>query len=178
MAGRRIVGKPSGGSGSQPHRGLWRTLILAVIPLIVAAVFVTFFDSPPRLDVLSGVPAQPPKPIWGYVIDEYSSSPIMSATVKSGNLTVESDADGEYNIGVLPKGTSVSFAAPGYEPVTTSVDGGINLSVALRPRTFAGKLIDVATLKAVAGATVFYNGAMLTPTLTGTFHLEDVPASF
>ncbi|MDO8671945.1 MAG: putative glycoside hydrolase, partial [Dehalococcoidia bacterium] len=32
--------------------------------------------------------------------------------------------------------------------------------------------------KAVAGATVFYNGAMLTPTLTGTFHLEDVPASF
>ncbi|MBI2865165.1 MAG: carboxypeptidase-like regulatory domain-containing protein [Chloroflexi bacterium] len=155
-----------------------RAIILAATPLVVAAAFVFVLDSSSQTDGVTGVLAPPPKPVWGYVTDEYSSSPIMSATVRSGDLAVETDADGEYVIGVLPKGATLSFTAFGYEPVTGSLQSGINMSVALRPRTFTGRVLDAATTKPVAGATLFYNGTMMTTTVTGTFHLEDVPRDF
>lgn len=178
MAGRTTANRSSRGLTPQRGRGPLRTLMVAATPLVIAAIILLVVDTAPLSDGVGGVLTLPPKPVWGYVTDEYTGSPIVGATVSAGELNVETDADGEYAIGVLPKGTILSFAAAGYEPVAMAVAGEHNISVALRPRNFSGRLVDAVTGKAVEGAALHYNGTVMTTTISGTFQLNDVPKSF
>lgn len=123
-----------------------------------------------------------PSVLRGTVKDTYSGQGLPGVTVKAGDATATTGADGAYELKNVSEGAQVSFSIDGYDEVQESLPQATSLDVSLRPNVISGTVVDSADGKPLARATV-----IASPTITGTavaytrtddqgkYKLEDVP---
>ncbi len=125
-----------------------------------------------------------PNVLRGAVTDQYTGEPVASATVKAGDTTASTDAQGNFELEVDPEGTTVAIAAEGYAGVTETLRDLAPLEVALRPDVLKGSLADGETGKPIKNATVIATetitgtavaGTRIDNSADGTFSLDGIP---
>ncbi|MBV9787552.1 MAG: carboxypeptidase regulatory-like domain-containing protein [Chloroflexi bacterium] len=123
-----------------------------------------------------------PSVLRGTVKDTYSGQGLAGVTVKAGDATATTGADGTYELKNVSEGTQVSFSMNGYDEVQESLPQATSLDASLRPNVISGTVVDSADGTPLAQAMV-----IASPTITGTavattrtddkgnYKLEDVP---
>lgn len=125
-----------------------------------------------------------PNVLRGVISDSYTNQPIAGAEVAIGELKATTGADGVYTLSDVPEKATVSISAPGYAKLDQPIDRAIALDAVLRPDTLKGVLIDAASKRPIANATVIAtlnlesSDVALTRidnSLDGAFILEGIP---
>ncbi len=105
-----------------------------------------------------------PNVLSGHVTDRFSGKPVPGAAVKVGKVHATTDADGRYKLKDLAEGEkTVEISADGYALLSEEIGRTTGLDSVLRPDTLRGRLVEKATGKPIANATV-----IATATLPGT----------
>lgn len=115
-----------------------------------------------------------PNTVSGVVTESYTGKPVGGATVRSGEQTVTTGADGRYTLSNVPESFALSVSAAGHEAVTQDVARTTSVDVALRPNVLSGVVTDRYTGKPVAGATVRAGSGQVTTGADGTYRIENV----
>ncbi len=110
------------------------------------------------------------------VTDQYTNAPLSNVTVSIGEQSAQTDAQGQVVFRALSAGGSLGAQAPGYESVQLSYNGEAGLTLALRPNTLDGTVLDATTKKPIAQALILYNGKMIETDARGAYHLDAAPA--
>ncbi len=125
-----------------------------------------------------------PNAISGVVRDRVSNSPIAGATVKAGEITASTDAEGRYRLAGVPADATVEIVADGYSALTQPVEQTATIDAALRPDTLKGTLVNKTTGEPVLNAMILASPAENVPAVTstriisqtdGVFQLEGLP---
>lgn len=122
----------------------------------------TSFDATLRPTILSGV-----------LLDKYSQKPISGITVKSGDSTATTDADGRYTLRDVAPDQEIIFVSTDYTTQTLKTPASTTLDITLRPSTVRGTAIDADTGKPLSKGTIIamlkpFDGADETRPFTGT----------
>ncbi|MEI7645123.1 MAG: putative glycoside hydrolase [Chloroflexales bacterium] len=112
---------------------------------------------------LAACAASPP-PLTGTVKDAYTGVPISAASVRVGETTVTTDANGVFEASRWRRTDTLAVTAPDYEPVALPLQSQpqvaqsntltITLDTSLRPNILRGVVNDVLTGKPLAGASL------------------------
>lgn len=131
--------------------------------------------------------------LTGTITDAYTGEPVPQASVTIGNLTLTTDARGEFSTPRWRRSDILAVSAPSYEPLSLPLESRpelgatdaltLTLATALRPNTLAGTVTDEYSGTPLAGAevTASFN---LTNTLTaatdatGRYSLDGLPEQF
>lgn len=133
----------------------------------------TSFDATLRPNVLSGV-----------ITDSYTGKPISGATVKAGDVSAASDAEGRYRIEGVPEDVTLQISAEGYAALSQPVEQTTALDAKLRPDVLRGALVDSASGAPIKNATVIATAtasssdvafARIDNSADGQFALEGIP---
>ena len=125
-----------------------------------------------------------PNVLRGTITDSYTGKPIAGATVKAGDRSATTDAQGRYRLDALPESVTLEISAEGYATLTRPIEKTTTLDERLRPDVLTGTLVDATTGAPIKNATV-----IATPTLQssdvaftridnspdGRFTLEGIP---
>lgn len=141
-------------------------LVLPILGFLLTAAFQNGSDDSSRVD--------------GVVRDAYTGLPISGAQISAAGESSTSNVEGEFR---LPdrNATAISVSRENYEPAEVSVEASDDpLSVALRPNTLTGTVVNQRTGNPVAGATVVATGeggAMVSAVTNsnGEYVLTNVP---
>ena len=113
-------------------------LFLGLIGLVSAAAILAILGG--RLPVNSRVPPSlSPTPsvtlasVSGQILEAPAGAPIAGALVRSGERETLSDAEGRFDLGSLPIGTSLTVKAPGFRKATLTVSGQGPREIRLNP---------------------------------------------
>jgi hypothetical protein len=149
----------------------WRACVaLFAVPLLLVAATIAYQRSatPPVLAV--------------ELTDRFTGLPIAGARVETAFGVVVSDESGTSSLNAADPPLRVEIQADGYEPVVAEIDpaGANRWSVALRPVSLIGTLLDEQTKRPVIGARVMALGAdgsgpEATSGADGTYRLDGVP---
>lgn len=95
----------------------------------------------------------------GRVLDAETGEPLAGATVRVGEKEMVAGAQGSFTVAGLDRLRPLHVEAPGYQPASAIVPGGIatwqaTFTVALEPVVLAGTVRDKGTQAPIAGATV------------------------
>ena len=112
-------------------------------PLSESLARTTTFDAAIRPNVLTG-----------QVTDRFSGAPVAGATVRAGEASAETDAEGRYRLVGVPEQATVTVDAEGYAELTQPVERVPTLDAGLRPDVLKGTLVDATTGEPVPNATV------------------------
>ncbi|MFO7169510.1 MAG: putative glycoside hydrolase [Chloroflexota bacterium] len=112
-------------------------------PLSESLARTTTFDAAIRPNVLTG-----------QVTDRFSGAPVAGATVRAGEASAETDAEGRYRLVGVPEQATVTVDAEGYAELTQPVERVTTLDAVLRPDVLKGTLVDATTGEPVPNATV------------------------
>jgi hypothetical protein len=115
------------------------------------------------------------------VVSATTGAVVQGATVKVGNATATTDAEGEFTLQNLPVGgVTITTSAPGFDSRSESVSlaSGMNThDVVLTPiptATLSG-IVSSSAGGAIAGATVTVGSATATSGADGRFELQNLP---
>ena len=134
----------------------------------------------PTPPIPTPTPTPAPATIGGQVLDSQTLRPIVAATVavSPGGNSALTDVNGNFSIGVNPGSYMVTAGAPSYnnasQPVTVAVGQKATIDFRLVSvaafGSLTGKVIDNATQRPIAGATVTLSDGMIRTTdLNGNF---------
>jgi protocatechuate 3,4-dioxygenase beta subunit len=121
----------------------------------------TAFDAKLRSNVVTGV-----------ITDKETGKPIAGVTVKAGNVSATTGADGKYRLeGVAPNAT-VEVSSAGYSAASKPLGQETTFDAALQSNVLSGMVKDQYTGAAIAGATVKAGAATATTGADGRYRLE------
>jgi protocatechuate 3,4-dioxygenase beta subunit len=86
-----------------------------------------------------------PDVLHGVVKNSYTSAPIPGVTVKAGNATATTGADGSYELRGIPANAEISFEVDGYDVVRMAQPNTTSYDATLRPNILTGTVIDATT---------------------------------
>lgn len=123
-----------------------------------------------------------PNVVRGVVKDKYSGKGVAGVAVKAGDVSTTSGADGAYELKNVPENTEIVFVGNGYGEFKQSLAKQTTLDATLTPSTITGSIVDAASGKPLAEATVIatatISGTDVAYTRTdkdGKYTLENVP---
>ncbi|MCG8352814.1 MAG: carboxypeptidase-like regulatory domain-containing protein, partial [Chloroflexales bacterium] len=103
----------------------------------------TAFDVALRPSILSGV-----------VKDQFTSEPLVGATVKVGAATVTTGDDGSYHLEDVAEDASITISAEGYAELSQKIGQTAVFDAELRPDVLKGALVDSVSKEPVRNATI------------------------
>lgn len=86
-----------------------------------------------------------PDVLRGVVTNTFTNEPVPDVTVRAGDATAITDAEGRYELRGIPENAQISFELDGYAAVTMAQPNTLNQDVALRPNVIAGTVVDAET---------------------------------
>ncbi len=95
-----------------------------------------------------------PNALSGAITDSLTGKPLAGATVKAGDATATTSADGRYRLDNVPENATVQITADGYAALTQPIERMTAINAALRPDVLKGTLLDSATGAPIKNATV------------------------
>jgi hypothetical protein len=104
-----------------------------------------------------------PNTLRGTIIDSYTNQPVAGASVKAGDVSATTDADGRYTLNGVAASVTVMITADGYAELSQPVDRTLTLDATLRPDTIKVALVDAISAAPIANATI-----IATPNLEST----------
>jgi hypothetical protein len=125
-----------------------------------------------------------PNVLAGRVTDRFTGAAVAGATVKAGDASATTDADGRYRLEGVPEASTVTLSAAGYAELTQPVERTTALDLVLRPDVLKGVLVDATTKEPVPNATVIAMTALNTSDVAyvridnsadGSFTLDGIP---
>ncbi|MEO8639288.1 MAG: putative glycoside hydrolase [Chloroflexota bacterium] len=118
---------------------------------------------------------RPPRDVTVTVVDRTDQAPVPNATLRTGNATTITGADGTATLRTVG-GASVEASADGFDAGTGTVPDEQGLTISLRPNVVTGAVTD-GDGKPIAGVRVFVEGTAQ-PVVTdaqGRYQLSGVP---
>jgi hypothetical protein len=123
-----------------------------------------------------------PGSLTGTVTNAVSGAPVAGATVTLAQWSVQTDADGHYNLaGLTPGAYTMQVSSGGYQmheagvSIGPGTSGTANIALTPLPGSLVVKVVDALTGGPVAGATLSY-GATTSPD-TGAMAADDLPCA-
>lgn len=125
-----------------------------------------------------------PNVLSGTVTDQYTGAALANATVKAGDATATTGADGSYRLTNVPESATLEITADSYSQLSQPIEKQTVINATLRPDILKGKLVNGTTGKPVAFATVFAGTAIgaddvasveIKNSADGSFTLEGLP---
>lgn len=127
-----------------------------------------------------------PNVLSGTVTNKRSGEPVAGATVKAGDATATTNAQGVYQLTNVPENATVQISADGYSTVQQPLGKTLTLDAALRASTITGKLVNSETGEPVKFATIVAQPASdanesdvaeakVENSADGSFSLKNVP---
>lgn len=104
-----------------------------------------------------------PNVVTGVITDQYSNQPLAGVTIKAGDISATTAADGRYRLAGVPAEAELQISAEGYAPITTTLQRATSFDTALRPDLLKGTLLDAASGEPIKNATI-----IATLTISGT----------
>ncbi|MDP8910106.1 MAG: carboxypeptidase regulatory-like domain-containing protein, partial [Chloroflexota bacterium] len=92
--------------------------------------------------------------LQGKVTERDTGKPIAGATVRVGDVTATTEADGTYRAPGVPEGATVEITAEGYTAASETAPDAASFDVALQANVLRGAVTDQYTGEPVAEATV------------------------
>ncbi|HWQ12450.1 MAG TPA: putative glycoside hydrolase [Roseiflexaceae bacterium] len=126
-----------------PERFTVRVSARGYEPLAQDLARTTQFDTALRPNTLSGV-----------ITDRFTGQPVAGATVRAGEASATTGADGRYTLEGVPERATVTVDAEGYAELSQAVERATALDAVLRPDVLKGTLVDAETKEPVRNATV------------------------
>lgn len=125
-----------------------------------------------------------PNVVTGQLRDQFTDEPLAGATIKVGEQTTTTDADGNYRLTNVPPNGTLQISADGYAELTQTLDKTTTVDAALRPDVLKGTLVDATTKQPIADATIIATTALnnsdvaymrIDNSTDGSFTLEGIP---
>lgn len=95
-----------------------------------------------------------PNVLSGTVTDRATGKPLADAKVSIGSVAAQTGPDGRYRLSDVGENATVEISAEGYATLTQPLGRSTTLDAVLRSDTLRGTLLDSASGKPVANATV------------------------
>jgi hypothetical protein len=149
-----------------------RLLTLSLVALLLAAC------GGPNLPFIPSSPTpEQPREVTVSVVDETTGQPVANASLRAGDATTTTGADGRVTLTAM-RGTQVAAAADGHDPATGEVPNDGPLQLKLRNNVVSGVITDQAG-KPLEGVRVFIDGqqdgVMVETDASGRYALPGVP---
>ncbi|KAB8142966.1 hypothetical protein F8S13_12045 [Chloroflexia bacterium SDU3-3] len=125
-----------------------------------------------------------PNVLSGTVTDQYTGAALANASVKAGDATATTGADGSYRLTNVPENATLEITADSYSQLSQPIEKQTVINATLRPDILKGTLVNGTTGKPVAFATVFAGTAIgaddvasveIKNSADGSFTLEGLP---
>jgi hypothetical protein len=123
-----------------------------------------------------------PDVLRGAVTNTYTGSPVPNITVRAGDTTTTTGADGRYELRGIPANAEIAIEGDGFDAVRLAQPNSTTYDVALRPNILTGAVVDATTNAPLADVQLvaMAPGANVATTSvrtneTGQFRLPDVP---
>jgi protocatechuate 3,4-dioxygenase beta subunit len=125
-----------------------------------------------------------PNVLAGQITDQLTKQPIAGVTIKAGDASATTDAEGRYRLTDVPENAEVQMSVKGYATITKTLGSVTTFDTALRPNVLQGKLVDGESGNPIKNATVVVAPAPGQPDVgfvridnssDGTFTLENLP---
>jgi hypothetical protein len=125
-----------------------------------------------------------PNVLSGTVTDRATGKPLAGAHVSIGTVTAQTGADGRYRLSDVGENATVEVSAEGYATLTQPLGRSTTLDAVLRSDTLRGTLLDSASGKPVANATIIASPSLdssdvafarIDGSRDGSFALKGVP---
>lgn len=125
-----------------------------------------------------------PTVLTGSIHDQFTGAPLTGATVKVGEATATTDAQGNYRLTDVPKNGTLNVSAAGYAEFSQPLSQTAQIDAALRPDVLQGVIVDAKTNQPIRNATVIATTSLsssdvaytrLDNSADGAFKLEGIP---
>ncbi len=125
-----------------------------------------------------------PTVLTGSIHDQFTSKPVVGASVKVGDATATTDAQGNYQLNDVPKNGTLNVSAAGYAEFSQPLSQTAQIDAALRPDVLQGSIVDAKTNQPIHNATVIATTSLassdvaytrLDNSTDGAFKLEGIP---
>lgn len=95
-----------------------------------------------------------PNVLRGAVTNTYTKAPVANVTVRAGNVTTTTGADGRYELRGIPANAEISVEGDGFDAVRLAQPNSTTYDVALRPNMIAGTVMNAQTKAPLADVQV------------------------
>ncbi|HEU5013838.1 MAG TPA: putative glycoside hydrolase [Roseiflexaceae bacterium] len=125
-----------------------------------------------------------PTVLSGNIQDQFTGKPLAGATVKVGDATATTDAQGSYRLNNVPKEGTLNVSADGYAEFSQPLSQTAQINATLRPDVLQGTIVDARSNQPVHNATVIATTSLassdvaytrLDNSADGAFKLEGIP---
>jgi hypothetical protein len=125
-----------------------------------------------------------PTVLSGNIQDQFTGKPLAGATVKVGDATATTDAQGSYRLNNVPKEGTLNVSADGYAEFSQPLSQTAQINATLRPDVLQGTIVDARSNQPVHNATVIATTSLsssdvayarLDNSADGMFKLEGIP---
>ena len=119
-----------------------------------------------------------PNTISGVLVDADTKQPLVGMSVKSGDISTNTDKDGKFTLTRVQDGGTLDVKLTGYAPISQKIDlKATDLTIAAQSTQFNGTLTNSQTGKPIQNALLTLGDATAKPTATGTFSFPDAGAN-